>query len=76
MSDMDNVFKRIELTNAIADLDSFTKHYCQNKDAEDLEFNCSKCPFCVNEEHCLIKRFAVLYKDEHDFDLSKFGSMN
>ena len=60
---------------AMADLNTFASHYCQNKDSEDLEFYCSECPFCTEDNYCLIKRFATQYEGKHDFDMSKFGVM-
>lgn len=74
MSDTSGVSRRIDLTNAMEDLNNFTQHFCQNKESSDLEFYCSECPFCTNDNYCLVKRFGIQYKGKHDFDMSKFGS--
>lgn len=71
------------MTNAVSALDQFTKMWCRKSRLndpvwdrpDDLEFNCPRCPF-NKDDSCLIKMFAKSTENEHDFDLTKFGSMN
>ena len=66
-----------ELTEAVGGLDTFTKHWCVDKEMKDrqkdLVFRCSKCEFSEGDT-CMIKKFA----NEHEsyFPMDKFGSMS
>lgn len=60
---------------AVKILDLFTKAFCIDAEADDLEFRCDECPFEYNTEKekglCMVKQFKCKYVP----DYKDFGSM-
>ena len=40
-------------------LDMFTKIFCINENADDLEFECDGCEFVTGDDRCLLKQFVA-----------------
>ena len=66
-----------DLTESVHGLDIFTKNWCMNceetEKQNDLIFRCNECQFAEKDGHCLIKKFAVEHKNEHEYPMSNFG---